>query len=344
MTYIFGKKLIIFVIGVTVLFGLFFIYKAGRTITVIGSGASYFWDDDLTFFPKIPDREDNRIDILILGIRGIDGKDEEKDSNGDFLADTIIIASFNTDNKKASIVSIPRDLYVDIPGYGKEKINSAYAVGENRHYGGGGLELMKLLLSSISGVYIDHAVSIDFEGFKKIVDDIGGITIYRDTPFEESRQWVLDGREGKRYWRLDEETGWTFYVPEGENVMNSEEALYYVRSRYSSSDFDRMRRQQEVISAIKSKTLNLGVLANPIKILNILSTIENNVRIDIPTSYIKELIGMVRKSKLQSFQTAILETGDSGLLTADNIDGRFVLLPRTGDYSEIRELFRKIVE
>lgn len=342
MNLISGKKTIAFLIAAIILLGVFFAYKAGRTVTVVGSGASYFWNDELVFFPEIPEREDNRIDILILGIRGIE-EEEEEDYSGDFLADTIIIASFNKDNDKASIISIPRDLYVDIPDYGKEKINSAYAVGEGRHYGGGGLELMKLVVSSISGVYIDHVVSIDFKGFKKIVDDIGGITIYRDASFEESRQWVKDGREGERYWRLDE-TGWTFHVPEGTNVMNSDEALYYARSRYSSSDFDRIRRQQEVISAIKSKALNLGVLANPVKIFNILDTIEDNVRTDIPASYITDLIDLARKSKLQDFERAVIEDGDSGLLVSDNIDGRFVLIPKSGDYSGIRELFRKVVE
>lgn len=323
-------------------------YKAGRTVTVVGSGASYFWDDELAFFPKIPEREENRIDVLVLGIRGIE-ENEEEDYSGDFLADTIMVASFNKDNEKASLISIPRDLYVDIPDYGKEKINSSYAVGEGRHYGGGGLELTKLILSSISGVYIDYAISIDFGGFKKIVDDIGGITIYRDSIFEESRQWTRDGMEGERYWRLDTngETGeswWTFYVPRGANVMNSQEALYYARSRYSSSDFDRMRRQQEVVNAIKNKALNLGVLANPVKIFNILDTIEDNVRTDIPISYTKELIDMARKSKIQDFERAVLEDGENGLLVSDYIDSRFVLVTKDGDYSEIRELFRKVVE
>lgn len=342
MKSIFRKKIVIAVVIITAVFALSFAYKTGRTITVIGLGTSSFWEATAALFPKIPDKEEDRIDIIIVGIRGL-STDEEENGNGDFLADTIIIASFNKENNKAAIVSIPRDLYVYIPEHGREKINAAYAIGEERYYGGGGLALMKVLLSAITGVYIDYAVSIDFDGFRRIIDDLGGVVIYRDTPFVESKQWIRDGREGGRYWRL-EEGGWTFYVPEGANVMNSDEALYYARSRYSSSDFDRMGRQHEVISAIKSKALNLGMLANPIKIFNILDTLENNVRTDISIADIKELVSLAQAAKIQELKKEVITSGEEGILTSDNIDGRFVLLFKSEDYSEIRALFRNIVE
>ncbi len=338
---------IIFFIGLAALF----VYKGGRTVTIIGNNSSGFWKETAAIFDSLPEPEEDRIDILIVGIRGFqDGEDRsEGGSNGEYLADTIILASFNKENDRAALVSIPRDLYVDIPEYGMEKINSAYAIGEARQYGGGGLQLTRALVSAISGVYVDHVVSVDFEGFEKIIDQIGGIVIYRDTPFVEGKQWIHDGQEGKRYWRFRQESttteaGWEFYVPKGENIMNSEEALYYARSRYSSSDFDRMRRQQEVISMIKSKALNLGVIANPVKIFGILDTLENNVRSDIEVSQMKELLFIIQKAKIQDLKKAVLDTSDDGLLVEDRVEGRFVLLPKDGDYSQIRELFKSIVE
>lgn len=339
------KKFIILIIAALILLGILFAYKMGRTVMIVGGeaerGLHPIWSTETAFLPHVPEKEESRIDILIVGIRGANGKDDN--AHGDFLADTIMLASFNKKNNKTSIVSIPRDLYVQIPEYGNEKINSSYAIGEARYYGGGGLEMMRVLVSIISGVYVDHVISIDFDGFRKIVDDIGGIMIYRDTLFEESKQWIHDGREGKRYWRLDD-TGWTFYVPEGANPMNSDEALYYTRSRYSSSDFDRMHRQQEALSAIKSKALNLGVLANPVRIFNILNTLEDNVRTDMSISQIKELINIGRKAKIQDFKKDVLGIGEDGILIEDTVDGRFVLLPKSGDYSQIGELFKKVVE
>lgn len=349
------KRIFLAILIAAVILGGLFTYKIGRTVTIIGGGMDSIWEETASLFPPLPEPEKNRIDILVVGIRGYSG--EEEWGNGEWLADTIILASFNKDNDKASIVSIPRDLYVEIPGHGKEKINAVYAVGESRNYGGGGLQLMKAITSVISGVYVDYAVSVDFAGFQKIVDHLGGIVIYRDTPFIEDKQWLYDGREGKKYWRLGEtasttesgttttESGWVFYVPKGSNVMSSEDALYYARSRYSSSDFDRMRRQQEVISAIKSKALNLGVLANPIKIFNILDVVENNVRTDMEISDIRELISLASGAKIQRFIKEVLDSSeDVGLLLEDRADGMFVLLPRVGDYSEIQALFKNIIK
>jgi len=346
-----NKKIIIILVVLPLAVALTFAYKAGRTITVIGSGKSEIWHETISGFKEFPKPEEDRIDILLVGIRGFEDDSENRyeGANGEYLADTILLVSFNKENNQASVVSIPRDLYVDIPDHGKEKINSTYAVGEVRHYGGGGLQLMKALVSQISGVYVDYAVRIDFEGFKKVIDNIGGITIYRDAPFSESKQWAQDGREGKRYWRLIEaststSSGWEFYVPRGANDMNSEEALYYTRSRYSSSDFDRMRRQQEVISAIKSKALNLGVLANPIKIFNILDTLKNNVRSDMSVAQMKEIVTLVQKAKIQDFKKEVLDSSDEGLLVEDRVDGKFILLPKGGDYGRIKELFQNILE
>ena len=363
------KKLFTAIIVVIAVLGVFFVYKAGRTITVItDSGGAEFWEETISDFSSMPEPEKNRIDILLIGIRGYDGSGEW--GKGEWLADTIILASFNTKNNQAALISIPRDLYVDIPQHGKDKINAVYSIGETKNFGGGGLQLTKAVVSRLMGVYIDHALSIDFNGFEKIIDHLGGITIYRDIPFTESKQWLGDGREGDRYWRkrifsatstegsLIVESmstsskaaigniveGWEFYVPAGLNTMNSTEALYYARSRYSSSDFDRMRRQQEVLDAIKSKALNLGILANPIKIFGILDLVEKNVRVDMSLAEIKDLINLAQKVKIQELKKVVLDSSEGGFLLEDKVDGLYVLLPRAGDYQDIQVLAKSIVQ
>lgn len=376
LMFLFLKKKIIAALGVFFMIAfLILAYKAGRTISIIGTGEGMATEEIISLFYELPEREENRIDILLIGIRGYNGLENEG-INGEFLADTIMLASFNTTTNDAALVSIPRDLYVTIPGYGKEKINAAYIFGESKG-SGEGFSLMKALVSDITGVYVDHAVLVNFHGFEKIIDHLGGIVIYRDAPFSEPKQWAEDGREGKEYWRLREEfatstgsvassttpadttavgttTGsaaqgatrqyWEFYVPPGANVMTSEDVLYYARSRYSSSDFDRMRRQQEVISAVKSKALNLGMLASPVKIFNILDTLGDNVRTDISLSQMKDFIRLAREVKLQDFESAVLDSSEDGLLVEEFVDGRYVLLPKAGDYSEIRKLFQDIAE
>lgn len=339
------KKVLLVLVGLGIFFGILFAYRIGRTITVVGGNDGEFANGLLPLFPSLPTQEEDRIDILIVGIRGLNGEDASELENGEYLADTIILSSFNTKNHKAALVSIPRDLYVDMPHYGKkEKVNSAYAIGMLPGFGGG-LQYVHGLFSTFTGVYIDHVARIDFEGFQKLIDQVGGITIYRDTPFEEARQWVHDGREGKSYWREGKE-GWIFYVPEGKNFMSSEDALYYARSRYSSSDFDRMKRQQEVIASIKSKVLSLGVLANPVKTLQILKIVENHLRIEsfAGAKELQELIKIAQRAKIQDLNQVVLDDSPASLLVADTIDGRFVLLPKTGDYSQIQALFKSIVD
>lgn len=346
MVSITKKKKVFFGFLALVLFlGIFFAYRIGRTITIIGGGDGEVANGILPIFPSLPILEENRIDVLIVGIRGLNGEDPSELENGEYLADTIILASFNKKNNKAALVSIPRDLYVDMPNYGKrEKVNSAYAIGQLPGFGGG-LEYTRGLFSMLTGIYIDHAVRIDFKGFQKLIDQVGGITIYRDTPFAEVKQWAQDGREGKTYWRKGK-NGWIFYVPEGANLLSSEDALYYARSRYSSSDFDRMKRQQEVIASIKSKVLSLGVLANPVNILQILKILEDHLRIEsfAEGEEFPELIKIAQRAKFQDVTGVVLDDSENGLLVADSIDGRFVLLPKTADYSKIQELFKGIVD
>ena len=343
----------VFIGGLTclVLAVAWFFYKTSNILTIAGDVGVY---EDF----KVK-KEDNRLDILVLGIRGVG------DENGGLLADTMVLVSFDKEKQKAAIISLPRDLLVEMPNHDKlEKINFAYALGESRRWGGGGLALSKEVVKYVTGVYIDHAVVLNFEGFKELIDTMGGVIIYRNAPFVEGEQWQGEGVENSSFWEFVEnsteqeaettsgqdesvseaEGYWVFKVPSGTSVLSGENALYYVRSRFSSSDFDRIKRQQQVIDSLKNKALSLGVLGNPVKIFNILDIIGDNIRTDMGLGDIREMASLAQSSDRVPIETGLLDTSPSGLLTAKTVDGSFVLVPSVGDdnFEQIRDFFKNI--
>src|SRR3989344_2515737 len=184
----------------------------------------------------MPKPEDNRWDLLVLGIRGEDEIDQEV---GALLTDTMMLISYDKETQRTSMVSIPRDLYVRIYGEKTDKINSAYEIGILRN---NELGFTKKLISRITGVYIDSAIVVDFSSFEKIIEDLGGIDVVLDKPFTEAQQW-----------------GYEFSLPAGENHLDGQTPPYYARSRFSLSDFDWAQRQQKIIMAIKDKVLALDL-------------------------------------------------------------------------------------
>jgi len=162
----------------------------------------------LSFF-KNPGAElkstDGKTNFLLLGIDkrsnvpytfvGPNGKQER---NG-FLSDTILLASFDHNTKKVSLVSVPRDTWVSLPAWDnfpatQGKINSAYSTGDVFDYPGGGLQLAKKVVGDRLGVEIHYVGRIDFQGFEKIVDTLGGVDVVVDKTFDDYRYPVL-GKE-----------------------------------------------------------------------------------------------------------------------------------------------------
>ncbi|WKZ27188.1 MAG: LCP family protein [Candidatus Paceibacterota bacterium] len=253
----------------------------------------------------MPDK-DATLDILVLGMRGKD------DPDGGLLTDTILLLRYDKATKKSAFISLPRDLYTRITDTRADKLNAAYEYL--------GLSGTKKLVSQITGVYIDHAVIFNFTAFQKIVDDLGGITITLATPFEEKQQW-----------------GYSFSLPAGENHLNGEQALYYVRSRYSSSDFDRARRQQQVISAIKDKALSLQILSEPERIIALMQTIRSQIVTDINLLDMTSLLSLGKSLSGSTTQKRVVLTPENVLQETRSSAGAYVLLPRDGDWQLVRD-------
>ncbi len=182
-----------------------------------------------------------RVNILFLGI------DRRDNDPGPWRTDTMILFSIDPISKTASMLSIPRDLWVSLPGYNmEERINAAHVYGDQYNYPGGGPAYAKKAVQYNLGIPVHYYVRIDFNGFIKIVDTIGGIDV--DVP-----------REITDYDYPTPDNGTTFlHIDAGRQHMNGDLALKYARTRHDSSDIDRARRQQQVIMAVRDKVLSLN--------------------------------------------------------------------------------------
>ncbi len=261
----------------------------------------------------MPENDKNRLDILVLGIRGRDDIE-----NGGLLTDTILLFSMDTKTGRASLVSIPRDLTVRITDDRTEKINAAYA-----HYGISG---SKKIFSRILGVAIDNIVVADFDAFLSVVDTLGGITITLDKPFHETQQW-----------------GYEFSLPVGTSTLTGEQALYYARSRYTTSDFDRSRRQMQVLLAIKEKVAALSLTSDPLKALEIITTIRKHIETDLnifDLGTLKDL--MAQQDKLNHIKRYQLTT--ENILYETKVSGIYQLLPRDGTLAHIHRFLQTVLQ
>ena len=171
-------------------------------------------------------------------------------------ADVIILAHVADDKKNVYLVHFPRDLYVSIPGHGKNKINAAYAFG--------GPRLLVQTLQNLIGVKVDHVAKTDFQGFANMTDAVGGV-----------RVWAEEASNGKG-------NGGTVVVHQGWNNFNGEQALEFVRERYelSQGDISRGRRQQAFLKAIMLKVLTPQTLTNPVTVAKLVDAGTKNLVID----------------------------------------------------------------
>ncbi|MEM8858388.1 MAG: LCP family protein [Chloroflexota bacterium] len=184
------------------------------------------------------------------------GSDTPSDSNepDSVRTDSLLIVSVNRDEATASILSIPRDLYLYIPGWRDSRINTAYARGEQVDYPGGGPKQLKDTILYNFGIPIHYYARIDFAGFEQVVDSLGGIEIVSSCTLTD---WILKepGLD------IQIEDNWEMYTLEpGVHQMDGFTALWYARSRRTTSDFDRGRRQQQIMGAILEKGLDLNLL------------------------------------------------------------------------------------
>lgn len=195
------------------------------------------------FSPKV---QPDTINILLMG--------SDRRNSRSYRTDTLIIVSIRPKDRLVTLISIPRDLYVVIPEWTTQRINTAYLHGELSGYPGGGPALIKETILYNFGVNIDHIAGVEFDGFRHIVDTLGGIDVPLACPFTD---WhIIDPQKSDQ----DEENWELYTIGPGLVHMDGDLALWYARSRKRSSDFDRGRRQQEILRAIYARSMQLNVV------------------------------------------------------------------------------------
>ena len=249
------------------------------------------------------------MNILLLGT------DERPDEGGPSRTDTMILLSINPQDKTLGMLSLPRDLWVPIPGQNiTTKINTAYGLGEAQGYQGGGAQLAKDTVSSLIGRPVDYFVRVNFDGFREIIDLIGGIDIDVPATIHDEEYPTADyGVE-------------TFHLDAGMQHFDGATALKYARTRHSSDDYNRARRQQEIIRAVADKVLSAGMISQLLpRVPQLLMTMQNSIETDIPIPVGLNLANLVSDSSLREVRQLVLDS-QYGEETYSS-EGAWILLP-----------------
>ena len=226
--------------------------------------------------------------------------------------DTMILVAINRDLKTASMLSLPRDLYVYIPGWTMNRLNTAMARGDSQGYPGGGIALLSDTILYNFGVPVDYYAQVDFASFKTVVDSIGGVDLTVTCGYSD---WRLKSPE------LDtqvEENWEMFTLDRGIQHMDGDLALWYARSRLHSSDFDRGRRQQQLLRAIFNKGVDVNLLG---QIPTLWETYRETVRTNLDIGTILQLATIAPQ---------VRENGIQNLYVVGNDQIRSWTVPETG--------------
>lgn len=261
---------------------------------------------------------DGRINILLLGMGGANHP-------GGTLTDTILVASIKPQTNEVAMLSVPRDLYVTVDGYGKDKINAANSLGEQKKYEGGGMALSRDTVSKTLDLPIHYTVRVDFEGFEKIIDAVGGVDIEVEEDLYDP--FYPDG---------------TFSIKAGTHHMNGKTALKYARSRQTTSDFDRAKRQQKIMIAVKEKVISASTLTNPQKMNDILNALSDHIKTDMQIWEAQRLSEISQKIDKNKIINRVLDNSEDGPLESSSEYGMYVLLPKTGNFKEVQAIAKNI--
>jgi LCP family protein required for cell wall assembly len=251
------------------------------------------------------------VNILLLGLDSTQNLNNEN-------SDVIIVAAVNKATKQVSMLSIPRDLWVYIPTYGWSRINVAHKVGERSGYPGGGAGLLMDTLLMNFGIPIDHWVRVDFQGFARAVDELGGVDMTVACPVN------------LRYVRPNSDEQEEMILQPGVYHMDGATALRYVRTRRDGSDFDRARRQQQFLKAVWNQTKSSNLLQ---KVRGLWSALKGSYQTDMNLVDVLSLAPLALDLQPQRIHSRYITQNQTTDWT--NADGWRVLLP---DYDKIQQV------
>jgi LCP family protein required for cell wall assembly len=292
---------------------LFFAYQVFDTVraAVITLGVPDIGDLSAFAMPQpaatrqsTPNVTSERVNVLLMGI------DRRPTEKCPCRTDTMIIASLDPKTLSASVVTIPRDLFVSIPGVGENRINTANFYGEANKYPGGGPGLAKQTVEYNLGRRIHYYVLVDFGGFRKAIDALGGIDITVAKPIDDP------------CYPTDDFKCMTLHIPAGKIHMNGELALQYARTRHQGGDFERMKRDIQVLMAVRDKALRIDILP---KLPQLLQTMRGTVETDLTPQEILALGQIAAKVKTENIKSTTID--DTVTVETRTNTGAWVLWP-----------------
>lgn len=228
--------------GLVIVFIFFAVYFGGGKLLDILGANRLFGLVTGVFGKELAVDERGHTNFLLMGVggEGHEGKD---------LTDTIIIASIDQKNHSAGVFGIPRDLYIE-SSLGGSRVNRLYEKGKLKWGSRESLDFVRETFEGIFKIPIHYTIKVDFEAFEKIIDELGGIDVFVEQEINDPQY-----PKGETY-EFE-----TFLLPQGMQHLDGETALKYVRSRKTTSDFDRSKRQQQVMIAMKEKAADENLWA-----------------------------------------------------------------------------------
>jgi len=268
---------------------------------------------------------DGRVNILLLGIGG-PGHD------GPDLTDTIVVLSVDPVNNTATMLSVPRDLWVKQPvNYfgAKQKINAAYESGKYHYLGKldasganaaavqAGFNSVDQAVRNVLDLNVNYHLLVNFQAFRQAIDTVGGVTVNVPTPL------------------VDPTMAWENHhnpilAAAGVQQMNGTKALMYSRSRETTSDFARAERQRQILVALKDKVLTAGTLSNPAKIDGLMNAFGDNIYSDLSTQGASRLMSIMKKVSDSKITSLGLTDEPHKLVTTDHVGSTSVVRPVAG--------------
>lgn len=292
---------------------------------------------------KLKGEDTGRVNILLAG-----NSADDPGHDGANLTDSIMLISIDVRNNTALMMSIPRDLDVQIPGNGYAKINEAYPDGQaegfsQAGYPKGGMGLLEKVVSQTLGIPIEYYGLIDYGAFRDAVNAVGGVHI--------------DVRSTDPRGLYDPNT--QLHLKNGWQTLNGKVALRLARSRgdgygsygFPGSDFDRTQNQRELLLALKDKALSSGVLANPLKLGQVFDAIGNNVHTDLSVGNVHRLYDISKHLSSANIKSYGLDNVTfSGQQNTDLLanyttpNGESALIPAAGlgNYGQLRLLWQQL--
>lgn len=264
-----------------------------------------------------------RVNVLLLGIDQRAGDNEPA-----YRTDTMIVLTLDPVTLEAGILSIPRDIWVPVPGFDNNyRINTANFLGDTQDYPGGGMALARKTVESFLGIPIHYTARVNFTAFENFVDRIGGVEV--DVPED-----IYDPDYPTEDFRTE-----VFELERGQQVLDGETALKYARTRHSSGgDFDRARRQQQVILAVRERLKNPQVLASLVAAApDLLVDLSNSVKTDMTLDQMQQLAMLAQQIDRDRIRSEVLDQRYTEFATTP--DGAQVIIPVRERIASLRETF-----